>query len=216
MSQVDYADVQGLVRFGYGHMTSASYALVRVNNADAAKAWLRSAPITTAVAQKPAPNTAMNIAFTAPGLRALGVSESIIPCFSHEFRGGMGHESRARQLGDVGKNAPSNWTWGNYERERHALVMLFAEQGQLDSLIQTARDRNWSKSIREDRLVWYLQSRRRRSARTCARKRVTPRLNFICLSANVSRQFEFLQNAWVANTEFSGVSGKSDPASGQS
>ena len=54
MSQVDYADVQGLVRFGYGHMTSASYALVRIKNADAAKAWLRSAPITTAVAVKAA------------------------------------------------------------------------------------------------------------------------------------------------------------------
>src|SRR5258707_606781 len=49
-SMVDYADVQGPVSFGYGHMTSASYALVRVKNKAAAKAWLRSAPITTAVA----------------------------------------------------------------------------------------------------------------------------------------------------------------------
>ena len=136
MSQIDYADVQGLVRFGYGHMTSASYALVRIRNADAAKAWLRSAPITTAVAQKPPPKTAMNIAFTASGLRALGVPESIIACFSHEFRGGMGQESRARQLGDVGKNAPSNWSWGGYGREPHALVMFFAEPDQLDSFIQ--------------------------------------------------------------------------------
>ena len=56
-SMVDYADVQGLVRFGYGHMTSASYALVRVKNKAAAKAWLRSAPITTAVAQKPPQST---------------------------------------------------------------------------------------------------------------------------------------------------------------
>ena len=85
MSQVDYADVQGLVRFGYGHMTSASYVIVRVKNADAAKAWLRSAPITTAVAQKPPPNTAMNIAMTAPGLRALGVSESTLPVFRMSF-----------------------------------------------------------------------------------------------------------------------------------
>ena len=85
MSQVDYADVQGLVRFGYGHMTSASYVLARIKNADAAKAWLRSAPITTAVEQKPPPNTALNIAFTAPGLRALGVSESVIGGFRMSF-----------------------------------------------------------------------------------------------------------------------------------
>ena len=60
-SMVDYADVQGPVRFGYGHMTSASYALVRVKNKAAAKAWLRSAPITTAVAQKPPPKTASGV-----------------------------------------------------------------------------------------------------------------------------------------------------------
>jgi len=149
MSEVDYADVQGLVRFGYGQMTSASYALVRVKNVDAAKAWLRSAPVTTAVAQKPPPNTAMNIAFTAPGLRALGLPESIITGFSHEFRGGMGQESRARQLGDVGKNAPSTWTWGSYGREPHALVMFFAEPGQFDSSIQRAKDQNWSEAFEE-------------------------------------------------------------------
>src|SRR5260370_29909494 len=149
MSQIDYADVQGLVRFGYGQMTSASYVLVRVKNADAAKAWIRSAPVTTAVAQKLPPKAAMNIAFTAPGLKALGVPESIIAGFSHEFRGGMGQESRARQLGDVGKNAPSNWTWGNDGREPHALVMFFAEQGQLDSFIQRTRDQNWSEAFEE-------------------------------------------------------------------
>jgi Dyp-type peroxidase family len=149
MSEVDYADVQGLLRFGYGQMTSASYALVRVKNADAAKAWLRSAPVTTAVTQKPPPKTAMNIAFTASGLRALGVPESIISCFSHEFRGGMGQESRARQLGDVGKNAPSNWTWGSYGKEPDALVMFFGEPDQFDSFVKSTRDQNWSEAFEE-------------------------------------------------------------------
>ena len=149
MSQIDYADVQGLVRFGYGQMTSASYVLLRVKNAEAAKAWVRSAPITTAVAQKPPPKTAINIAVTASGLKALGVAESIIAGFSHEFREGMGQESRARQLGDVGKNAPSNWNWGSYGREPHAVVMFFAEQGQLDSFIQRARNQNWSDAFEE-------------------------------------------------------------------
>src|SRR6476659_10711770 len=149
MSQVDYADVQGLVRFGYGYMTSASYVLVRVKNADAAKAWLRSAPITTAVAVKPPPKTALNIAFTAPGLKALGVPESIIAGFSHEFRGGIGEESRARQLGDIGTNAPSNWIWGSGGREPQAVIMFFAEQDQLDPFIQTTRTRNWSEAFEE-------------------------------------------------------------------
>ena len=76
MTQIDYADVQGLVRFGYGQMTSASYLLVRVKNAEAAKAWIRSAPVTTAVAQKPPPKTAMNIAVTAAGLGCMAALEA--------------------------------------------------------------------------------------------------------------------------------------------
>jgi deferrochelatase/peroxidase EfeB len=149
MSEVDYADVQGLLRFGYGHMTSASYALVRVKSATAAKAWLRSAPVTTALAQKPPPKTAMNIAFTAPGLQALGVPNSVMAGFSHEFRGGMAQESRARQLGDVGKNAPSNWTWGRYGREPHAAIMFFGEPAEFNAFVQTTKGDGWSDAFEE-------------------------------------------------------------------
>jgi Dyp-type peroxidase family len=149
MSEVDYADVQGLLRFGYGHMTSASYVLVRVKHQDAAKAWLRSTPVTTAVAQKPPPKRALNVAFTAAGLRALGVPESIVSAFSHEFRGGMWQESRTRQLGDVQKNAPSNWIWGSDGREPHALIMFFAVHEEFDSFVQKSRDQNWSEAFEE-------------------------------------------------------------------
>ncbi|HXO98083.1 MAG TPA: hypothetical protein VN857_15950, partial [Chthoniobacterales bacterium] len=39
-------------------------------------------------------------------------------------------------------------------------------------------------------------------------------LRFICLNANISRQFEFLQNGWLMNTKFSGLTGESDPLLG--
>ena len=149
MTEVDYADVQGLVCFGYGHMSRASYVLVNIKNPGAAKAWLRSAPVTTAVVQKPPPKTALNIAFTASGLRALGVSESITAGFSHEFMGGMAQESRARQLGDVGSNAPSKWTWGSYGREPHAVVMFFAEPDRFDSFVQTTKGNSWADGFEE-------------------------------------------------------------------
>jgi len=43
----------------------------------------------------------------------------------------------------------------------------------------------------------------------------TPRgIHFICLNANISRQFEFIQNAWMAGTKFSGLTGESDPLVG--
>ncbi len=70
-TEVDFSDVQGLLRFGYGKMKSASYALLRIKDARAARAWLRAAPITNAVAMNPPPVTAMQVAFTAAGLRAL-------------------------------------------------------------------------------------------------------------------------------------------------
>jgi deferrochelatase/peroxidase EfeB len=39
-------------------------------------------------------------------------------------------------------------------------------------------------------------------------------INFICLNANISRQFEFIQNAWAMNSKFNGMTGESDPVIG--
>jgi len=151
-SMVDYADVQGPVRFGYGHMTSASYALVRVKNKAAAKAWLRSAPITTAVAQKPPPKTALNVSFTTPGLKALDVPEPVIAGFSREFRKGMTTDYRRRLLGDVGPNAPKKWYWGGPENEPHLLVMFFGEPEYFDSFVQNTKGDTWGDAFEKE--IW--------------------------------------------------------------
>src|SRR6202035_3495460 len=139
MSDFDYADVQGLVRFGYKKMTKASYALLRVRNAAAARAWLRSASITNAVELAPAPTTALQVAFTAPGLVALEVPEPVIAEFSHEFRGGMAQESRSRQLGDVETNAPAKWGWGGPGRAPHLVVMFFREPEPYENFVQNSK-----------------------------------------------------------------------------
>jgi deferrochelatase/peroxidase EfeB len=39
-------------------------------------------------------------------------------------------------------------------------------------------------------------------------------IQFVCLNANISRQFEFVQGAWIMNTKFNGMSGESDPLLG--
>jgi len=77
-SAVDFADVQGLLRFGYGKLTEASYALLRVRNAAAAREWLRGARVTSALTMDPPPATALQIAFTAAGLEAIGVGPTVI------------------------------------------------------------------------------------------------------------------------------------------
>jgi len=39
-------------------------------------------------------------------------------------------------------------------------------------------------------------------------------LRFVCLNANIARQFEFVQTAWVAGTKFGGLTQESDPLLG--
>src|SRR5215510_11558441 len=133
-AEVDYADIQGIVRFGYGKMTEAAYVLVHIKNALAARTWLRTAPISNAVALPAAPPTALQIAFTAPGLATLGVSRNVIAGFSREFVDGMTEQNRLRRSGDIGANAPARWDWGGDGSNGsagvpHAVVMFFAERG---------------------------------------------------------------------------------------
>jgi Dyp-type peroxidase family len=146
-SNVDYGDVQGVVRFGYKAMKQAAYVLVRVRNVAAARSWLRSAPVTSAVERKPPPSTAMQVAFTAAGLKALGVSESLLAAFSPEFLSGMIEDSRSRRLGDVGINAPSRWEWGGSANVPQLVVMFFAEPGHLGAFMQSATGEAWNEAF---------------------------------------------------------------------
>jgi deferrochelatase/peroxidase EfeB len=134
-------DIQGLVRFAYKHHTEAVFLLLRIADRAAARAWLARAAITDAVTRNPAPNTALQVALTSAGLRALGVAEDIIGSFSPEFVEGMaGDPSRSRRLGDQGANDPSRWQWGSGERIPHVAVLLYALPGLLSGLQQTIEE----------------------------------------------------------------------------
>ena len=163
-SAVDYADVQGLVRFGYGKMKEASYALLRVKDAAAARAWLRTAPVTNAMAMNPPPSTAMQVAFTGDGLEALGVPDPVSRGFSPEFLAGMTEESRARRLGDVGSNAPRSGNGAMRPSVPHLVVMFFAEPGGLVSSCRASRD-SMGEAFDEHALARDRGSRRRRAVR---------------------------------------------------
>lgn len=147
LNMVDFSDVQGLLRFGYKRMTRASYALLRVKDAAAARAWLRAAPVNNAVALETPPSTALHLAFSAPGLRALGLPESVIEGFSHAFRGGMAQENRSRELGDVGADAPENWHWGGPGREAHLVAMFFATPERFDAFIGELTGDGWAQAF---------------------------------------------------------------------
>ena len=66
----------------------------------------------------------VSIAFTWPGLRALGVDEQSLATFPEEFRQGM--VARAEVLGDTGRNHPDRWVGGLASPALHAIAILFA------------------------------------------------------------------------------------------
>jgi deferrochelatase/peroxidase EfeB len=47
-----------------------------------------------------------------------------------------------------------------------------------------------------------------------ATQAATAGLHFICLNANIARQFEFVQSAWIASAKFSALTGEQDPLLG--
>ena len=125
---VEYEDIQGLVRFGHGHLKQASFLLLRVKDRAAARAWLAGVAVTNAAAHDTRPDTALQIALTRQGLDALGVPADIVSGFSAEYLAGMASDdARSRRLGDVAQNDPSGWLWGGGGLVPHALVMLYAK-----------------------------------------------------------------------------------------
>jgi Dyp-type peroxidase family len=135
------------MRFGYGPLKEARYVLARVRDAAAARSWLGGVPVTDAVKRDEAPATALQIAFTAPGLESLGVPASLMSGFSREFVSGMTEPSRSRRLGDVGVDAPSQWLWGVGERTPHVVAMFFAKPGRLGGFMNDVIASGWSEAF---------------------------------------------------------------------
>lgn len=141
---VDFSDIQGLVRFGHGKLTDASFWLLQIRDPAAARSWLATAPVTTAVELDQPPKNALQVAFTREGLQALGISDDVLAGFSAEFLTGMtGEDSRSRRLGDVERSAPHYWQWGGPGKIPHVLLMLYAQAGQLEGWTQSVRGTHW-------------------------------------------------------------------------
>jgi len=91
----DSEDMQGLLCFGHRQLTDSCFLLLNIVDADPAKQWLKSAPVSSAIKTKTRPATALQIAFSVDGLRALGLKESVIEDFSDEFISGMAAKAAA-------------------------------------------------------------------------------------------------------------------------
>jgi deferrochelatase/peroxidase EfeB len=126
----DFADVQALARFAHGKLVQAAFVLVKIRDAAAARAWCAQAPVTNAVVTEPRYESALQLAFSASGLRAIGLAESMVQQFAPEFLSGMaGDANRSRRLGDLGDSAPGEWSWGAGAAAPDMVALLYSTSG---------------------------------------------------------------------------------------
>ena len=76
VTAADFADIQGLVRSGYGNLTAASFLLLRIADRSAACAWIADAPVTTAAEREA--SQVLQVALSVDGMRALGLKETVL------------------------------------------------------------------------------------------------------------------------------------------
>ncbi len=138
----EYDDIQGLVRYGHGHLSDSCFLLLQIQQADAARQWLEAAPVTSAATSESPPDFALQVAFSAPGLIALGVPESVIAEFDLPWQQGMsGNSGRSRRLGDVGASDPTHWDWGGESATApHVLLLLYSQRGRLAEFQASLQD----------------------------------------------------------------------------
>ena len=108
--QSEHKEIQALVRGMRRNTEFAHYLYLRVADSAQARDWLASRPEPTSIlgaTQASADAVLWNIAFSAEGLRRLGVNEHIMASFPEEFLQGMAY--RSVDNGDVGSSAPANW-----------------------------------------------------------------------------------------------------------
>lgn len=137
MAAIDEAgDIQAIVDRGFGSLAGASFLLLWIGEKAGVREWLRSLDVTSlADARSDRLEIVCQLAFTAPGLVALGFDPASAGGFAPEFLDGMaGNARKSAQLGDTGQNAPDKWEWGAPPDEPHVLLILLAPLSKIESL----------------------------------------------------------------------------------
>ncbi|MBS0206190.1 MAG: peroxidase [Planctomycetes bacterium] len=132
--QLETSEIQGYILREYG-LQYSRYCFIQFLDSADGRRWIgRIVPrITTSgqwdpIDQAHNPAATLNIAFTADGLKAVGISADSMKSFSTEFQEGAFENDRATSLGDTGDSAPSAWEEGFGDPQQaarlHALLIL--------------------------------------------------------------------------------------------
>jgi len=126
-TKLDVPDIQGLLARGYRGLRYARFTIFGIPGAAAGQALLSWLVPQVTTAGRFAADSALHVAFTAAGLRRLGLPDGVIAGFSAEFAEGMTGPDRSRFLSDVGASSPGSWAWGGPQGPPvDALVLLYA------------------------------------------------------------------------------------------
>jgi Dyp-type peroxidase family len=139
----DDGDGRGLEVLRKGLEGVCAYELIRqINRALQGVPVVRSAAH-EAMGDGQGDRSPVEVAFTYPGLAALGLSAKVLSSFPDVFKDGMA--ARASRLGDVGESAPSKWTGELGQSAIHGLLAGgFAVEG--------ADEQDWEELRRQIRV----------------------------------------------------------------
>ena len=121
-------EIQKIAFGGMRQLADGACCLLRLPD-DAAKAreWLRGVLPVIAFGDEKPDRSALTIAFTASGLKRLGLAEGALATFPAAFLQGMDWTQRAESvLMDTGNDKPSNWAWGYGDDAVDAVLYLLA------------------------------------------------------------------------------------------
>jgi Dyp-type peroxidase family len=149
----DLRRLQGLLTSAYPRSPAARYVLVELPDPPRARAWLGTLTDRVTFADtvdeqirglRGADRPNLNVAFTAAGLAALGVTADRMTDFSREFREGMVTPHRQRVLGDLAgtPSDPLTWRWGGPGNSTvHGVLLIFgSDEAEINGLIEEALD----------------------------------------------------------------------------
>ena len=144
LSDDDYRDIQGLVRFGYRHLEAARFHLLTIADAAAARAWLSKAPVTTAVkGRRPDTRAAGRIHLRrAPDDWA--ARRSTLAQFPYEFKSGMTEREPGAAARRRRGERSATVALGRPGKLPHVLVLLYAiTPDRLDEWEKELKDEHW-------------------------------------------------------------------------
>ena len=125
--RLDLGDIQGLFARGYREHRYARFTIFAIGEPSAGRALLEWLLPRITTAAPFSADVALQVAFTASGLRQLGLPDHVVNGFAAEYRQGMANPNRSRFLGDTEESDPRGWAWGGPDGSpADGLLMIYA------------------------------------------------------------------------------------------